>query len=114
MIEDFLYKLAELEKATDNSIGFQRWCDGWEVSSFNDNTPFCTKGSLKTKDFKSFHIKGETFEEVFNKAYDRISKKKSLNGNIEKIVVTDSKGEKLLEYGKVGKGRFKYGIKRYK
>ena len=31
----------------------------------------------------------------------------------EKITVLGEKGKKLLEIGKVGRGKFKYGIKRY-
>jgi len=31
-----------------------------------------------------------------------------------KITIFDKKGKKKLEIGEVGKGRFKYGIKKYK
>ncbi len=32
----------------------------------------------------------------------------------EKVTVFDEKGKKKLEIGKIGRGKFKYGIKRYK
>lgn len=73
MIEDFLYKLAELEKATENSIVFARYSFGWEVHSFRDNTPFGFN-KLKNGKEKNYAIVGKTFEEVFNKAYERIKK----------------------------------------
>ncbi len=34
--------------------------------------------------------------------------------DVTKITVFNKNGKKVLEYGKIGKGKFKFGIKKYK
>ena len=49
--------------------------------------------------------------------YDQEIEKRYHPENFEdaqKVTVFDEKGNKKLEFGKIGRGKFKYGIKRYK
>lgn len=55
-------KIEKLDEACYQSLGFQHFSTGWEVSSFR-------KGSPLEIERLHPHISGKTFEEVVNKAY---------------------------------------------
>lgn len=49
--------------------------------------------------------------------YDSEIEKKYHQENFEdaqKVTVFDKKGNKKLEFGKIGRGKFKYGLRRFK
>lgn len=67
---EILYKIQELEKYTDFSLGFQRYTDNWEVSSFKDGTLFNISG--KKPNFVNKHLTAKTFEEAVDQAFQKM------------------------------------------